>query len=97
MKYKLNLELEKIEWNQEAVKNNPFISALVATGILIPVEEKEWPQIGDKYWRISSKAMVCADTFNQAQKHIWRKASGNIFRTQKEAGYHRDQILNKSV
>lgn len=100
MKYKLNLVLEKIEWNQEVVKNNPFISALVATGILIPVQEKEWPQQRDIFFVLrtnGSEITVYEYKWAGDRADRFNKATGNIFRTQAEAEAYCDQILNKSV
>lgn len=98
MKYKLNLE--EIDTKDIDLSRNPAIVDLIATGIFIAVEEKEWPQKGDQYFCVkSSDAKTFVGTFSWQNDEVDRflKGSGNLFRTCEEAETYRDQILSKSL
>lgn len=90
-KYKLNLEPIEVD-----VKTNSLTYTLVNLGILIPVTEPEWPQLGNDYFYVSTQtAHILRYAFADDKGDKFNKATGNMFRTHKEAEAYRDSLLNQ--
>lgn len=92
MKYRLTTE--PIEIRDASLKMpNGFLKALIDEGILI--EEPEFPQENDEYFSISSLGAVFADNWDSGRADLWRKASGNIFKTREQAEKYKADLLAK--
>lgn len=57
------------------------------------IEEQSWPQLGDKYWLIDEDGDIVYDTYQNDSLHQWKKASGNMFRTEDETIMYKEQLL----
>lgn len=98
MRDKLNLE--EIDTKDIDLNRNPAIVDLIATGVLIPVAPKEWPQKGDQYFCvrfIDAETFVATFSWQNDEVDRFLKGSGNLFHTREEAEAYRDEVLKKSV
>lgn len=79
------------------ILNSVELDIYTRLGVISPVEEKEWPQVGDRYYFIYSDGGTGNyDKWGyQTPEDEWRKASNNIFRTEKEAIAYKQSLLNK--
>lgn len=82
-------------WDTDAMMNNPFISALIGAGLLILVEEPGFPQQNRQYFYLDSWGKIDHDIFLNKDRDLWRKASGNIFKTREEAEAYKADLLSK--
>lgn len=93
MKYRINPE--EIEIKEFDGFDGSTLISLQHLGILIPIEEKEFPQYGDKYFYVSSAGKIKSGGIYSlmSQGHDYRKHTGNMFRTQKDAQAYKDKIM----
>lgn len=87
MKYKLNLE--EIEMSEPALVELIFHGIL----ILIPVPEKEWPQINKKYYYLSSGGTIKHTNWVNGSSDKYRKSTMNVFKSSLEASINRDSLV----
>lgn len=93
MKYRLNLE--EIELTVNELNINQTVIDLIAVGVLIPLQEPEFPQKNDMYFHLNSWGIVSADSFQDHPKHEFRKKFGKLFKTREEAEKYKADLLAK--
>lgn len=63
-------------------------------GILVEVKEEVWPQKRDMFWYVGDGGAVYSTPFYPDDEYdIFRRDTGNMFRTEKEAEKHREKLL----
>ena len=81
---------KEIEFNP--TENSDAFEWLVRNNILIPVPEKKWPEVDDKYWLVDGYGDISWYRFSNDDINLFRLKSGNCFKTKEEAEEHYKEI-----